>query len=66
MLFWSSALGSLEWYLLERLSLPLPQIHKGMVYIVHKENVCILYIEDFKSSIPSRPSMPCPKGVTVK
>lgn len=61
MLFWSSSLGRLEWYLLEKQSFHLPQIHKRMwqdekcMYITHRW---------LKPSIQFRPTMPCQKWAT--
>ena len=61
MLFWSSSLGRLEWYLLEKQSFHLPQIHKRMwqdekcTYITHRW---------LKPSIQFRPTMPCQKWAT--
>lgn len=63
MLFWSSSLRRLEWYLLEKQSFHLPQTHKRIwqdekcTYIIHRW---------LKPSIQFRPSMPCQKWAILR
>lgn len=63
MLFWSSSLRRLEWYLLEKQLFHLPQTHKRIwqdekcTYIIHRW---------LKPSIQFRPTMPCKKWAILR